>query len=311
MRRRALAEMPQPVRIAHHVQRRMSPPSISNADVCTGPSASTMTPGRPLTVAKRTVKWWRHHHRARARDVNEEPRRTIGAFDDVRRRRTLPPPSVTTRTSLASILCQRIEIARLDCRCEGGHELCMFASISPERAGGAVAPRGRAAWTCARARRRAAGTPPRSARVRGHSLNEKSNTSCSMKAAARAATAGRASRAARRTNPRPARCGCRARALPCRLPAPAARDRCVSFAPARADVSMSRQIRVVVVMRNALGSDTLSRSAPCRRRYVSCTRPRRPPSTRACGMRDRAGADGTARSSRRDSGSSWQNCPSV
>src|SRR5207253_4562550 len=40
---------------------------------------------------------------------------------------------------------------------------------------------------------------------------------------------------------------------------------------ARAEVSMSRQIRVVVVMRNALGSDTLSRSAPCQRKYVSCT----------------------------------------
>ena len=40
---------------------------------------------------------------------------------------------------------------------------------------------------------------------------------------------------------------------------------------ARAEVSMSRQIRVVVVMRNPLGSDTLSRSAACQRRYVSCT----------------------------------------
>src|SRR2546428_6359765 len=37
---------------------------------------------------------------------------------------------------------------------------------------------------------------------------------------------------------------------------------------ARAEVSMSRQIRVVVVMRNALGSDTLSRSAPCQRKYL-------------------------------------------
>jgi hypothetical protein len=40
---------------------------------------------------------------------------------------------------------------------------------------------------------------------------------------------------------------------------------------ARAEVSMSRQIRVVVVMRNALGSDTLSRSVACQRKYVSCT----------------------------------------
>jgi len=40
---------------------------------------------------------------------------------------------------------------------------------------------------------------------------------------------------------------------------------------ARAEVSMSRQIRVVVVMRNALGSDTLWQSVACQRKYVSCT----------------------------------------
>src|SRR5262249_59649654 len=41
---------------------RMTSPSISNAAVWTTPSgASTMTAGRPLTVAKRTVKSWRHH----------------------------------------------------------------------------------------------------------------------------------------------------------------------------------------------------------------------------------------------------------
>jgi hypothetical protein len=34
---------------------------------------------------------------------------------------------------------------------------------------------------------------------------------------------------------------------------------------------MSRQIRAVVVVRNALGSDTLSRSAACQRKYASCT----------------------------------------
>ena len=39
----------------------MTSPSISNAEVCTGPSgASTMTPGRPLIVAKRSVKSSRH-----------------------------------------------------------------------------------------------------------------------------------------------------------------------------------------------------------------------------------------------------------
>ena len=39
---------------------------------------------------------------------------------------------------------------------------------------------------------------------------------------------------------------------------------------ARAEVSKLRQIRVAVVMRNALGSDTFSRSAACQRKYVSC-----------------------------------------
>jgi len=34
---------------------------------------------------------------------------------------------------------------------------------------------------------------------------------------------------------------------------------------------MSRQILDVVVMRNALAFDTLSRSALCQRKYVSCT----------------------------------------
>jgi hypothetical protein len=34
---------------------------------------------------------------------------------------------------------------------------------------------------------------------------------------------------------------------------------------------MSRQIRVVVVMRNALGFETWSWSASCQRKYVSCT----------------------------------------
>jgi hypothetical protein len=61
------------------------------------------------------------------------------------------------------------------------------------------------------------------------------------------------------------------------------------------------RIRVVVVMRNARESDTLSRSAACQRKYVSCTASRRQPSIRACGRRDRAAADGMARSSRRDS----------
>ena len=40
---------------------------------------------------------------------------------------------------------------------------------------------------------------------------------------------------------------------------------------ARAEASMSRQLRAVVVIRKALGSDTSPRSAARQRRYVSCT----------------------------------------
>ena len=71
---------------------------------------------------------------------------------------------------------------------------------------------------------------------------------------------------------------------------------------ARAEVSMSRQIRVVVVIRNALGFDTLSRSARCQRKDLSCTASSASaiePSMRY--MRDPVGADDMARSSRRDS----------
>ena len=74
----------------------------------------------------------------------------------------------------------------------------------------------------------------------------------------------------------------------------------VLLTPARADVGMSRQIRVVVVMRNALWSDTVSRSAACQRKYVSCTassasaidpgmRYARPRSRRRCGSKLSAG----------------------
>ena len=71
---------------------------------------------------------------------------------------------------------------------------------------------------------------------------------------------------------------------------------------ARAEVSMSRQSRVVVVMRNALGFRhvvAVGRMPAQVRRPEP--RPRRQPSTQACDRRDREGADGTARSSRRDS----------
>src|SRR5262249_305463 len=47
---------------------RITSPSISNAAVCTAPSgASTTTPGRPLIVAKRSLKSWRHHAPGRLR----------------------------------------------------------------------------------------------------------------------------------------------------------------------------------------------------------------------------------------------------
>src|SRR5262249_57541469 len=69
-----------------------------------------------------------------------------------------------------------------------------------------------------------------------------------------------------------------------------------------AEVSMWGQIGVVVVRRNAHGSDTLSRSAPCQRKYVSCTassasaiapsmRYARPSSRRRYGLKLAAGFD--------------------
>ena len=97
---------------------RMTSPSISNAAVCTGPSgASTMTPGRPLMVAKRTVKSSRHHCTwAFARDVNQEPRRAIGAVDHVQRRLHLAAAVRHDAHVAREQLRQCIEIARLGCR---------------------------------------------------------------------------------------------------------------------------------------------------------------------------------------------------
>ena len=89
--------------------------------------SSTMRPGRPLMIAKRIVKSSRHHVSARlrvastmCRTARSAPSMTFSAD------RTLPPPSVTMRTSLARSCCHRIEITRLSCRHECGQELRMF-----------------------------------------------------------------------------------------------------------------------------------------------------------------------------------------
>ena len=103
------------------------------------------------------------------------------------------------------------------------------------------------------------------------SLNEKSNTSCSRKAA-RSSGDSRSSVKSSATD--------KSSASSVRLSGASAsvsttgsgsQGPTYSSRRARADVSISRQIRVVVVMRNALGSDTLSRWAACQRKYVSCT----------------------------------------
>jgi len=84
---------------------RITSPSISNALVCIVPSgASTMTPGRPLMMAKRTVKSSRHHAPGRLRVTSTRNRAARSAPSITSSAdRTFPPPSVTMRTSLASI----------------------------------------------------------------------------------------------------------------------------------------------------------------------------------------------------------------
>src|SRR6516164_6909784 len=102
----------------------MTSPSISNAVVCKGPSGpSTMTPGRPLMVAKRNVKSSRHPLRVaptRNRAARSAPSSTFSAAA------ALPPPSVTTRTSLASNCVSALRFARARCHHERGHELRML-----------------------------------------------------------------------------------------------------------------------------------------------------------------------------------------
>ena len=74
-----------------------------------------MTPGRPLTVATRSVKSARHHASGRLRVASTRNRGdAVGAVDRSCAARTLPPPSVTTRASLARSLRQSIAITRLE-----------------------------------------------------------------------------------------------------------------------------------------------------------------------------------------------------
>jgi hypothetical protein len=112
-----------------------------------------------------------------------------------------------------------------------------------------------------------AGTPPRSrSSAVATSLKGKSNTSCSRKAARSSGDSWSRIKSSAMD---------RSSANSVRLSGASAdvsRTGSGSHGPtyssrrARADVSMSRQIRVVVVMRNALGSDTLSRSVACQRK---------------------------------------------
>src|SRR5215471_2724409 len=147
-----------------------------------------------------------------------------------------------------------------------------FALTSPERTGGAVAPRGRAARTCARARaescRHAASL--RSSAV-ATSLKEKSNTSCSRKAARSSGDNRSSVKSSAKDRSSASSVQLSGASAAVSTTGSGSRGPTYSSCRARAEVRMLRQIRVVVVMRNALGSDTLSRSAPCQRKYVSCT----------------------------------------
>ena len=133
---------------------RITSPSISNAAVCTGPSGpSTMTPGMPLMVAKRSLKSSRHQAPGRFRVASTRNRATRSAPSiTFWAALTLPPPSVTTRTSLASSCVSALRSPDWVAAANADISCACFLSISPEFAGDAVAPRGRAARTCSRAR---------------------------------------------------------------------------------------------------------------------------------------------------------------
>ena len=120
--------------------------------------------------------------------------------------------------------------------------------------------------------RQAAGTPLRSAPVReATSLNEKSNTSCSRKAARSSGDSRSSVKSSAMDKSSASSVRLSGASAAVSTTGSGSHGPTYSSRRARAEVSMSRQIRVVVVMRNALGSDTLLRSAPCQRKYVSCT----------------------------------------
>src|SRR5215510_2358199 len=246
---------------------RMTSPSISNAAVCTSPSGpSTMTPGSPLMVTKRAVKSSRHPLRAtstRNLATRSAPSSTFCAAG------TLPPPSAMTRTSLASSCVSACRSPERVAARNADMSWACLASISPEGSGG-VTPRGLTACTCARARvascRQAVSLRSRAVAT---SPNEKSKTSCSRKAA-RSSGDNRSSvksSAMDRSSANSVWLSGESAAVS--TTGSGSHGPTYSSRRARAEVSISRQIRVVVVMRNAFGSDTLSRSVPCQRKYVS------------------------------------------
>ena len=147
-----------------------------------------------------------------------------------------------------------------------------FALISPERAGGAKTPRGCVARTCARAR---AASCRHAASLRSSaeatSRNEKSNTSCSRKAARSSGDSLSSVKSSAMDKSSASSVRLSGASAAVSTTGSGSHGPTYSSCRARAEVSTSRQIRVVVVIRNALGSDTLSRTAPCQRRYVSCT----------------------------------------
>src|SRR5262245_27035251 len=265
--------MPQLVRIAHHVyrpsdvtrnlQRRSLHHSLGCLYDDTGQAINGRKAQREVLAPPRI--------RAFALGVKQELRHAIGTLDHVQRRPHLAAAVCHDARVAREELRHRIEITRLGCRHECGHELRMFR-VDLAR----TLRRSRAAWSRgAYVRACAGGKLPHAASLRSSpaatSLNEKSNTSCSRKAA-RSSGESRSSVKSSAMD--------RSSASSVRLSGASvavSRTGSGSHGPtyssrrARADFSMSRQIRVVVVMRNALGSTTLSRSAPCQRKYASCT----------------------------------------
>jgi len=181
-------------------------------------------------VAKRSVKSSRHL----ARGANQEPRRAIGAFEHVQRRRHLAAAVRHDAHVPRQELREHIEIARARCRHERGHELCMLRIDLARTAPTSGVTRrlwDRAAWPyCAHVNACADGKLPRHAgslrcNVVPTSLNEKSNTSCSRKAARSSGDSRSSANSSATDKSSASLCGRRAPALPCRELALAARDR--------------------------------------------------------------------------------------